>query len=99
MPRDSGRTSAERVKALLENEQRHLAILRTAMDGFWLLDIEGTLLEVNEAYCRMSGYSETELLGLQISDLDVGELPDLVFAHVGPAMQQGADRRSEEHTS
>ena len=97
MPRDSGRTSAERVKALLENEHRHLAILRTAMDGFWLLDIEGTLLEVNEAYCRMSGYSETELLGLQISDLDVGELPDLVFAHVGLVMQQGADRFVTRH--
>ena len=44
-------------EALRRSEKRHRTILQTAMDGFWLLDMQGRLLEVNEAYCRMSGYS------------------------------------------
>ncbi len=37
------------------------------MDGFWLADTEGRLLEVNDAYCRMTGYAAEELLGMRIS--------------------------------
>lgn len=48
--------------ATSKSEERHQTILRVAMDGFWLMDLDGYLLEVNDAYCRMSGYSEAELL-------------------------------------
>ena len=47
-------------------EEQHEAILQTAMDGYWLSGAEGRLLEVNEAYCRMSGYSESELLAMSV---------------------------------
>ena len=47
------------------------SIIETAMDGFWLANHEGLLLEVNQAYCRMSGYSRSELLGMRILDLDL----------------------------
>ena len=57
----------------LQQEERHRAVLRAAMDGFWLADIQGRLLEVNMAYCRMSGYSEQELLTMRIPDLDVSD--------------------------
>ena len=43
--------------ALRETEERHWTILQTAMDGFWLVDMAGRLLEVNETYCRISGYT------------------------------------------
>ncbi len=56
-------------EALRESEERHRTILLSAMDGFWLVDKEGRLLEVNAAYCRMSGYSAEELLAMRISDL------------------------------
>ncbi len=39
-------------------------------DGFWLLDEEGCLLEVNETYCRMSGYTEKELISMRATDLE-----------------------------
>ncbi len=69
-------------EALLQDAQAHKAILRAAMDGYWLSDPEGHLLEVNEAYCRMSGYSENELLGIHISELDVLESPDETRRHM-----------------
>ena len=56
-------------EALRESEERHRTILLSAMDGFWLVDKEGRLLEVNAAYCRMSGYSAEELTAMRISDL------------------------------
>jgi PAS domain-containing protein len=31
------------------------------MDGFWIADTHGSLLEVNETYCRMSGYAAAEV--------------------------------------
>ena len=55
--------------ALLESEARYRTILQAAIDGFWMLDIAGRLLEVNAAYCRMSGYSQEELLALGVNDL------------------------------
>jgi len=66
----------ERKKAeqkIKESEDRRLGILQTAMDGYWLLDMHGKLLEVNETYCRMSGYSKQELLGMHISNLENNE--------------------------
>ncbi len=64
--------------ALRNSEERHRTIIQTAMDGFWAVDMQGHLLEVNETYCRMSGYSEQELLTMRISDLEAVETADKV---------------------
>ena len=61
----TGRKQEE--EARREGERLHQTILQTAMDGFWLSDLDGQLLEVNDAYCRMSGYSQQELLGMTIT--------------------------------
>jgi PAS domain S-box-containing protein len=78
--------------ALQESAERHRAIVRTAMDGFWLADTQGSLLEVNEAYCRMSGYSEQELLSLHIFDLEAAETSDDTAARIQKIMAHGEDR-------
>src|SRR5258706_5721301 len=71
----------EAEEALRESEQRLRTIVRTAMDGFWRTDGQGRFLEVNEAYCRMSAYSEQELLAMSISDVEAQETPSEVVAH------------------
>ena len=51
-------------------------LVEAAPDGCWILDSNGRLLDVNAAYCRMSGYSREELLGMnasQIEDQSTGE--------------------------
>lgn len=80
-----------------ESDERHRTILHTAMDGFWLADTEGRLLQVNESYCRMSGYSERELLALKISDLEVQETSDDVSVHMQKLIAQGTDRFESRH--
>ncbi len=50
-------------------------LLRTTVAGFWLADSQGRILAVNPSYCRLSGYSEDELLNMRISELDADEAP------------------------
>ena len=77
---------------LQESAERHSTILRTAMSGYWAVDSSGHLLEVNEAYCQMSGYSEQELLNMQISDLDAIGTQAEILAHIQKIYIQGSDR-------
>jgi PAS domain S-box-containing protein len=83
--------------ALRASEERHRLILGTAMDGFWLVDMQGRLLEVNEAYCRMSSYSEQELLSMSIPDLEASEFPVDIAAHIQKIIAQGEDRFESVH--
>ena len=43
------------------------------MDGFLIMDHQGHLLEVNQAYCQMSQYDQQALLAMQFSDLETRE--------------------------
>jgi PAS domain S-box-containing protein len=87
----------ESQRKLLESENEHRAIIQTAMDGFWMVDRQGHLLQVNEAYCRMSGYSESELLNLRIGDLDADENDEEIVAHIQKIILQGEDRFESTH--
>ena len=69
---------AQKTRALRESEIRSQTILQTAMDGFWCIDSTGRLLEVNDAYCRMSGYERDELLGMSIGGLAVDQPAETV---------------------
>ena len=51
-------------------------ILSSTHDGFALFHDDGSFADVNEAYCRMVGFSREELLGMRLRDLDVGLSPE-----------------------
>lgn len=57
---------AQRIRA----EEEIRTILKTAHDGFSLIDKDGRFLEVNDAYCRMLGYSREEFLHLTIAAIN-----------------------------
>ncbi|MDH4164485.1 MAG: PAS domain S-box protein [Nitrospirota bacterium] len=81
----------------MQAEQRYQHILQTAIDGFWLTDAMGRLLDVNEAYCRMSGYSREEILRMHISDIEAGERPEETGKHIAKVVSQGYDRFTSRH--
>ena len=84
-------------QALREREDQYWAILQTAIDGFLLVNVEGRILEVNDAYCRMSGYSSDELRKMRIFDLEATETSDATTAHIKQMASQGEDRFESRH--
>lgn len=84
-------------EALRESEMRYRAAIQTAMEGFWLVSADGRLLTVNDAYCRMSGYTVEELLGTRFSDLEVRESEDEVIDHIARVRAAGSDRFESIH--
>jgi PAS domain S-box-containing protein len=87
----------ENLKQIEKSEERHRSIIQAALDSFWLTDINGQLLEVNDSYCRMSGYREDELLSLRIADLDAIETPQDVHRHMQDVIENGAVRFETKH--
>ena len=84
-------------KALHETERRHHAILRSAMDGYWEVDMEGRILDVNDTYSQMIGYSVQELLTMRVCDLEVNESPDQIVEHMQKIMALGEHRFETQH--
>lgn len=78
-------------------EIRYRTILQTAIDGFWITDINGHFLEINAAYSDMSGYSQEELLTMQITDIEAGENPEEVEGHLKRGITIGYDRFESFH--
>lgn len=81
--RDLERAFEERRRteaALIESEQRHRAVVQQAADGITLVDAETLwIIEVNEAFARLLGYTQQELVGRPIFDFIV-ETPQGVAA-------------------
>ena len=86
------------VEARKKGEKLYSTILKTSMEGFCITDIQGQMLEVNEMYCRMSGYSEQELLAFKITDLESIETAKEAEAHIKKIVMLGSDRFESQHT-
>ncbi len=84
-------------ETLRSEEKKYKTILQTAVDGFWLADLQGRILEVNDAYCQMSGYSEKELLSMSIPDLEGTLTPDEVGSRIEGVIRGGHDRFETKH--
>ena len=78
-------------------DQRHSLMLQAALDGFWVTDTEGRFLEVNDAYCRMTGYTRAELLKMRIQDIEAAESADATGTHMREIAHSGADRFETRH--
>ena len=84
-------------KILNSNKERQQTILETAMDGFWLVNMQGRLLEVNNAYCRLSGYTRQELLSMNISELETIESNTETIEHIRKLKALREDRFESKH--
>jgi len=84
-------------EALRKSEARYRTVLETAMDGFWLVGMDQRLLEVNESYVRMSGYTRQEIIGMNISDFRDPETTSEIPQLVDKVLKQGEDRYEIRH--
>lgn len=78
-------------------EQEYKTMLSTAMDGFWIVNTQGRIIDVNETYCRLTGYSRRELLNMGISDVEVVETHEDTVQHIRKVLEDGSDRFDTRH--
>jgi PAS domain S-box-containing protein len=65
--RGSARDITERVlaaKALKQSEEKYRTILESIEDGYYEVDVTGSFTFFNDSFCRILGYSEDELMGI-----------------------------------
>jgi len=74
-------TKKQKHQILSRGEQFYKRILDVDQEGYIGIDTRGVLIDVNDAYCRMSGYTKRELLGMHIKELEVTESPSEFAIH------------------
>lgn len=80
-----------------KSEMQARDILQTAMDGFWLIDLEGHFLDVNEVACKLSGYTREEMLQMKVGDIDQIESHLDVKSRINKIKNNGQDRFESKH--
>ena len=79
-------------------QETHLrTMLRFAMDGACLVGETGRILEANEAYCRMLGYTREELIGRSVGEFDAAETEEATRAHIRDLVRAGSCRFEARH--
>ncbi len=91
------RTRTHTATALAEGEALHALVLRTSRDGFFSVGRDTRFREVNDAYCRMLGYTRAELLAMRVADVEAAETPAEIEAHAAQVLAQGHDRFETRH--
>lgn len=82
------RAAAERQRA----EAEAATVIRTSLDGFWVQDLTGRILDANEAFCEMLGYTRDELQRMTVQEIDQAESPEGHGARATRVAATGGDR-------
>jgi two-component system cell cycle sensor histidine kinase/response regulator CckA len=53
-----------------ESDQRLNVIIENAPDAFFVHNLEGRIIQINEAACKNLGYSRDELIGMSVTDIE-----------------------------
>ena len=64
---------SERSEKLKSSEQRFRALVDQAVDSFYLHDLDGKFIDVNQCSCDTLGYPREEFLTMSVEDIYVGE--------------------------
>jgi diguanylate cyclase (GGDEF)-like protein/PAS domain S-box-containing protein len=56
--------------------RRNQILMKTAVDGIHILDIEGNVVEANDSFCRLLGYTPEEAASLNVVEWDVQWSPE-----------------------
>ncbi|BDU76853.1 hypothetical protein METESE_18110 [Mesoterricola sediminis] len=94
---DMARQLRHREAALEESNARLEATLALAFDGYWSNDAEGRILDVNDAYCRITGWSREEIVGRFIPEFDVLDSVETVRERIALSRREGVIQFRSRH--
>ncbi|MDD4938627.1 MAG: PAS domain S-box protein [Candidatus Omnitrophica bacterium] len=80
-----------------EIADKYSTLFDTTSDGILIHDLKGEILEVNDAYCRMSGYSRKELTHMPMSKLETIETGRQIFRHIKRVADSKHERFESRH--
>lgn len=81
----------------MRTEVEYQTVLKSVMDCFWICNLQGRFMEVNDAYCKVMGYSREALLGMGIPDVEALEKAEDTRAHIEKLISTGAGRFETVH--
>lgn len=84
-------------KCRFDSEEYLRAILEISLDGFLAMNFDGRIVAVNEAYCKMIGYSREELLQKYAWELDADEDQATIIANMAIIRKNGYARFEKRH--
>ena len=87
------------IQAIREKETRYRQTIESSMDGFWMTDSRGRILEVNNAYTDLVGFSRSRLLSMSPDAL--GEIVGAAqtFEYLEGIRKKGQGRFETRHTT
>lgn len=87
----------ETLKAINLRQAQYQAVVDASADGFWMTDLEGRILDVNDAYLRRSGYTREEMLAMHAWDVDADKDRAAVVADVLRVFEEGRGTFTTRH--
>lgn len=87
----------QKLNASIDELKHTEQIIRTTQEGFWFCDAQGRVLEVNDSYCRMVGYTREALLTMRIDELEANQSSDTFARHIQQIMAVGHDTFETRH--
>jgi PAS domain S-box-containing protein len=89
----------QKTRALLLRNQ---TLMLNSMDGIHILDAQGNLVEANDAFYRMLGYTREEMARFNVADWDkqrrAEELPERIKHHIGKRSQFESEHLRKDGT-
>lgn len=79
----------ETKKQIRESEEQARTILAQMFDGFWILNMQGRVLDVNGPFCRMLGYTRDEMLKMSIGDVAIYDSPEMIAGRIQDIVRDG----------
>ncbi len=78
--------------------EKYATLFNSTSDGVWIHNLDGIILEVNQAYCEMSGYACDELINMPVSKVEAVESAPEIAQHIRKLLdQKGHDRFETKH--
>ncbi len=91
-------TAKKEAERIIQDRERYFrTVIQTTQDGFWVIGEDHRLTYVNEAYCRLSGYTKDELLNLNIENLEINEAPEEAEQKLKRILMNGSEIFETKH--
>ncbi|MBN2109040.1 MAG: PAS domain S-box protein [Deltaproteobacteria bacterium] len=80
-----------------QEEELYRTLLKTMKAGISIVDMQGRILEVNDAFCAISGYGREELVRMGIGDIEAGIQPREIAASIRKIKKIGGEVFEARH--